>query len=138
MMPIGHVGRGAVAYVGSAHRDEGGSMSLPPENVIDIAAVLRRAAADGPIWSVNSEQLNVNLLRLPTGDGVAEHVNGEVDVVLVVFEGGGDLTVDGVAYPLRPGRTVVLPRGLRRAIRCTAGPLVYLTCHRRRAGLMPS
>jgi quercetin dioxygenase-like cupin family protein len=113
-------------------------VSLPPENAIDIAAALRQATADGPIWSVNSEQLNVNLLRLPTGDGVAAHVNGEVDVVLVVFEGSGELSVDGVAYSLAPGRVVVVPRGAMRAMRCTAGPLVYLTCHRRRAGLMPS
>jgi mannose-6-phosphate isomerase-like protein (cupin superfamily) len=112
-------------------------MGLPPENVIDIAASLRQATSDGPIWSVNSEQLNVNLLRLPTGDGVAEHVNGEVDVVLVIFEGSGDLAVDGEIYSLGPGRVLVVPRGATRAMRCTAGPLIYLTCHRR-AGLMPS
>jgi hypothetical protein len=68
-------------------------MGLPPENTIDIGAALRHAGNDGPIWSVNSEQLNVNLLRLPTGDGVAEHVNNDVDVVLIVFEGNGELTV---------------------------------------------
>jgi len=113
-------------------------MGLTPEHVIDIAAALRQAHNDGPIWSVNSEQLNVNLLRLPAGDGVAEHINNEVDVVLVVFEGDGDLTVDGATYPLGPGRVLVVPRGARRAMRCTAGPLVYLTCHRRRMGLMPS
>jgi mannose-6-phosphate isomerase-like protein (cupin superfamily) len=113
-------------------------MGLPPENIIDIAAALRQAGADGPIWSVNSEQLNVNLLRLPTGDAIAAHVNGEVDVVLVFLEGSGELTVDGVAYPLAPGRTVVVPRGAMRALCCTVGPLVYLTCHRRRGGLMPS
>jgi quercetin dioxygenase-like cupin family protein len=114
------------------------SMALPPENNIDIAASLRQATTDGPIWSVNSEQLNVNLLRLPTGDGVAAHANTELDVVLVVFEGSGELTVDGQTYPLRAGQVVVIPRGATRALRCTAGPLVYLTCHRRRAGLMPS
>ncbi len=113
-------------------------MGLPPENIIDIGAALRHAGNDGPIWSVNSEQLNVNLLRLPTGDGVAEHVNNEVDVVIVVFEGNGELIVDGTAYPLRAGRALVVPCGALRAMRCTAGPLVYLSCHRRRPGLMPS
>ena len=113
-------------------------MALPPENLIDIAAALRQASGDGPIWSVNSEQLNVNLIRLPTGDGVAEHVNTEVDVVLVIFEGSGEIAVDGASYPLGPGLALVLPRGARRAMRCIAGPLVYLTCHRRRAGLMPA
>jgi quercetin dioxygenase-like cupin family protein len=112
-------------------------MGLPLENVIDIAAVLRQAGNDGPIWSINSEQLNVNLLRLPSGDGVAEHVNNEVDVVLVIFEGSGELTVDGVGYVLHAGRALLIPRGATRALRCTVGPLVYLTCHRRRAGLMP-
>jgi mannose-6-phosphate isomerase-like protein (cupin superfamily) len=108
-------------------------MPLPPENLIDIADSLRQATSDGPIWSVNSEQLNANLLRLPAGDAIAEHVNGEVDVVLAVFEGRGELAVDGAAYPLGPGCVVVIPRGARRAVQRTAGPLVYLTCHRRRA-----
>lgn len=113
-------------------------MKLPPENIIDIAAALRQARNDGPIWSVNSEQLNVNLLRLPTGDSIAEHINNEVDVVLVIVEGRGELMVDGAAYPLRPGCAIVVPRGATRSVRCAAGPLIYLTCHRRRAGLMPS
>jgi quercetin dioxygenase-like cupin family protein len=113
-------------------------MGLPPENLIDIAASLRQATTDGPIWSLNSEQLNLNLLRLPSGDGIAPHVNSEVDVVLVTFEGHGELTVDTMVYPLHPGLAVVVPRGVTRAMRCMAGPLVYLTCHRRRAGLMPS
>jgi len=113
-------------------------MGLPPDYAIDVAAALRQAAAAGPIWSVNSEQLNVNLLRLPAGDGIAAHVNQEVDVVLVVFEGRGQVTVDGATYPLEAGRVLVVPRGAARAMRCTAGPLVYLTCHRRRAGLMPT
>jgi quercetin dioxygenase-like cupin family protein len=113
-------------------------MGLPPDHIIDIATSLRQADEDGPIWSVNSEQLNVNLVRLPTGDGIASHRNSEVDVVLVIFEGSGELLVDDVPYPLFPGRSVVVPRGATRAMRCTAGPLVYLTCHRRRPGLMPS
>lgn len=113
-------------------------MPLPPENRIDIGAALRQANNDGPIWSVNSEQLNLNLLRLPTGDAIAEHTNSELDVVLVIFEGSGELTVDGELYSLHPGLAVVVPRGATRAMRCTVGPLVYLTCHRRRAGLMPS
>ena len=113
-------------------------MNLPPENIIDVAAALRQAGADGPIWSVNSEQLNVNLLRLRAGDTIAAHANAEVDVVLVIFEGEGELTVGNTSYELSAGRAVVVPRGATRAMRCTAGPLVYLTCHRRRAGLMPT
>lgn len=112
-------------------------MGLPPENSIDIASALRQAQSDGPIWSTNSEQLNVNLLRLSTGDGIASHANQEVDVLIVVFEGSGELSVDRETHPLNPGRAVVVPRGATRALRCTAGPLVYITVHRRRGPLMP-
>lgn len=113
-------------------------MALPLENVVDVAAVLRDSSNDGPIRSVNSEQLNVNLLRLPSGDGIAEHVAHGLDVVFVIFAGRGELTVADATYGLGPGQVFVVPQGLTRALRCTDGPLVYLTCHRRRAGLMPS
>lgn len=113
-------------------------MGLPPEHTIDIAAALRAADVDGPIWSVNSEQLNVNVVRLGGGAAVVEHVNDELDVLLAVFEGEGELLVGGVAQPLSAGLAVVIPKGEMRGLRCTAGPLVYLTCHRRRAGLMPT
>lgn len=113
-------------------------MPLPPENLIDVADALRRAQADGPIWSVNSEQLNVNLVRLPAGESIAEHVNAELDVLLVVFEGLGELLVDGVVSRLAPGVAALIPAGRSRALRCAQGPLVYITCHRRRPGLLPT
>lgn len=113
-------------------------MPLPPENRVDIASALRQATADGPIWSAVSDQFNLNLLRLPTGDAILAHVNSQLDVLIVVFEGAGELLVDGDTHELSAGIAVVIPRGTRRAIRCTAGPLVYLTCHHRVPGLMPS
>lgn len=113
-------------------------MGLPPEYLIDIAVALRQASYDGPIWSVNSAQLNVNLLRLSTGAGITEHVNSELDVVLIVFEGRGELTIDDQQMLLHAGQAVVIPRGATRSLRCITGPLVYLTCHQRRSGLMPT
>lgn len=113
-------------------------MPLPPEYLIDVAEVIRRASDDGPAWSINSEQLNVNLVRLSSGATIAEHINREVDVLLVVFEGAGELVVEGETTRLAAGRAALIPVGRARALRCTSGPLVYLTCHRRRAGLMPT
>jgi quercetin dioxygenase-like cupin family protein len=112
-------------------------VGLPPEHRVDVADALRHARYDGAIWSLNSEQLNVNLMRLAAGEGIPEHVNGELDVLLVVFEGGGELRVDDERHALGPGVAVVVPRGARRAIRCLSGPLVYFTAHRQRGGLMP-
>lgn len=113
------------------------SVGLAPESLVDVAAALRDARYDGAIWSLNCEQLNVNLMRLSAGAGVPEHMNGELDVLLVVFEGAGELVVDGEACALGPGVVVVVPRGARRAIRCLRGPLAFVTCHRQRGGLMP-
>lgn len=112
-------------------------MGLPPENSVNVAEALRHATYDGAIWSLNCEQLNVNVMRLATGAGIPEHVNGELDVLLVIFEGVGELRVDGDLRVLEPGIVVGVPRGVRRAIRCLRGPLVYVTVHRQRGGLMP-
>ena len=113
-------------------------MALPPKQVVNVGEALQHARADGPFWSVNSEQLNVNLIRLSAGQGIAEHVNGELDVLLAVFEGSGELIVDGETHLLGVGSVIVVPHGARRSLRCVEGPLVYLSAHRQRGGLMPT
>lgn len=62
-------------------------MPLSPEDLVDVAGVLRHARYDGAIWSRNSEQLNINLMRLSAGARIPEHSNEELDVLLVIFEG---------------------------------------------------
>jgi len=92
----------------------------------------------GPVWSWSSDELNINLLRFDHGDGVAAHVNREVDVLGVVVAGEGVLIMDGVSYPLRPGMAFCIPKGVERALHSAGGPFSYLSCHRRRpTGLMP-
>jgi quercetin dioxygenase-like cupin family protein len=100
--------------------------------------LLLDAAHDGPIWSLNSEQLNINLLRFRSGEGVPPHVNDEVDVLFIIVEGEAALTLGDAEHAIRAGEAALIPRGTRRAIRCTSGTLAYLSCHRRRGGLMPS
>jgi quercetin dioxygenase-like cupin family protein len=113
-------------------------MPFTPEHRVDIAEALRHAGHDGAIWSFNAEQLNVNLMRLSSGAGIPAHINTELDVLIVVFEGSGELQVDATTELLGPGIALVIPRGARRAIRCLHGPLAYLTAHRQRGGLMPN
>ena len=109
--------------------------------VMDLA---RRAAdaaasdASGPVWSLSSADLNLNLLRFGAGDGVEAHVNAEVDVIGVVVTGSGVLVLDDREEPLRPGMLFFIPKGTRRALRAVDGDLVYLSGHQRRAGLMPT
>ena len=106
--------------------------------IIDPRALLMAATHDGPIWSLSSEQLNINLLRFGTGKGIPPHINDEVDVLIVIVEGEGALTLGDEERPIRTGEAALIPRGARRAIMCTFGTLAYLSCHRRRGGLMPS
>ena len=122
-------------------------MSQPAPQIHDLAALVAASTsasagtatgAIGPIWSLASADLNLNLLRFTAGDGVPEHVNAEVDVVGLVIAGTGVVEIDGRAEAVRSGCLFFMPKGARRAIRATSDDFAYLTCHRRRAGLMPA
>ena len=104
---------------------------------VDLAALVRSATAPGAIWTRQSEDLNVNLLVFASGEGVAEHVNAEVDVLLVGIAGAGAVTIDGTRQILSPGHAIVVPKGTNRGIQSTTESFAYLTCHRRRGGLWP-
>ena len=82
-------------------------------------------------------ELNLNVVRFAAGDGVPEHTNDEVDVIGVVLSGEGLVTIDGREERVGAGSLFYMPKGARRAIRAVEGELAYLTCHRRRMGLMP-
>jgi hypothetical protein len=60
-------------------------------DVVDLLGMARGNAAFSPIWTHQSDDLNVNLLVFERGDGVAEHVNAEVDVLLVGVAGQGEI-----------------------------------------------
>jgi quercetin dioxygenase-like cupin family protein len=106
--------------------------------VLDLAAVARSDTARGPAATLRSDDLDVNLLAFAAGEGVAEHANAEVDVLLVGIAGEGIVTVDGRTYSLRAGQAVLVPKGTRRGTLATADRFSYLTCHRRRGGLQPT
>jgi quercetin dioxygenase-like cupin family protein len=105
--------------------------------IADLLEIASSAAGRGPVWTHSSEDLNVNLLRFGDGEGVPEHVNAEVDVLLVGIDGEGTVLVDGEVRRLRSGQACIIPKGARRAIWPAGGPFVYLSCHRRRGGLWP-
>lgn len=92
-------------------------------------------AGRGAVAGIASDDLNANVVAWPAGDGVGEHVNAAVDVLIVVTAGALTLTVDGAAHALVTGDAMLVPKGARRAIAAGPGGVRYLTCHRARPPL---
>lgn len=109
--------------------------SLADSVTVDLAALARVASAPGVAWAHRSEDLNANLAVFTRGNGVAAHVNNEVDVLVVVVAGDGILEIDGLHRPLRAGQAVLIAKGAARSLRAVSETFAYLTCHRRREGL---
>jgi quercetin dioxygenase-like cupin family protein len=90
----------------------------------------------GVIWTLDtSSELNANLVRFGTGQGVEEHVNDEVEVIVLGVSGEGTVTVDQQEHALSTGMLVFIPKGARRATVSTSEDFAYLTVHRRRGPL---
>ena len=89
----------------------------------------------GALWGIASADLNATLLAWPPGHEVAAHTNSEVDVLLIVLEGGGVAKVDQQEHALVPGIALGVEKGSSRVIRAGADGLRYLSVHRRRGPL---
>ena len=90
----------------------------------------------GVVWSLQeSDDLNVNLVQFTEGEGVGEHVNDEVDVLLVGVSGSGEVRINGGLHRLSGGTLILLPKGARRSTHGISADFAYLTIHRRRGPL---
>jgi quercetin dioxygenase-like cupin family protein len=99
--------------------------------VVDLSPFLH-AEGDGVQSLAEPGDLNVNLVRLESNRNMSEHVNDEVDVLIVVLEGSGRLVVDGGGVRLTTAVVAQIPKGSTRSIQADASGLAYLTVHRRR------
>ena len=93
------------------------------------------AGSGGPVWGAASADLNATLLEWPAGQGPAEHVNEERDVLYVVLFGSVTLRVDGDPRELGVGEATIVEKGSRRALVAGCDGARYLTAHVRRGGL---
>ena len=105
---------------------------------INLQDLAQRHGGMTALWAQQSADLHINLLTFAPGTGVAEHVNAELDVLLVGVAGAGQVVIDGATHALRPGTAILIPKHARRTIRSTEGAFSYLSCHRRRAMLWPA
>jgi quercetin dioxygenase-like cupin family protein len=91
----------------------------------------------GPVFSLESADLDCNFLRFDRGEGVPLHINAQVDVAGVVLVGEGFLQVDGQQQLLTEGDVFYVPKGAARKLRSAGGPFAYLSFHARRPCLAP-
>ncbi len=107
------------------------------EGLYEILAAAGECA--GVLWTLEGgRDLNANLVHFPSGIGVGEHVNDQVDVLLVGISGTGTLSVDGDERPLASGTVMLVPKGVRRSILSASDDFAYLTIHKRRGPLQIS
>jgi quercetin dioxygenase-like cupin family protein len=98
----------------------------------DLGATDTRGRA-GVVWSLpHGGDLDANLVHLDPGGVIGSHVNDDVDVVISVIAGAGELVVDGATHVLRGDVLAMIPKGGRRQVRADAKGLTYLSIHRRR------
>ncbi|MDA3656237.1 DUF2249 domain-containing protein [Mycobacterium xenopi] len=87
------------------------------------------------VWKleVHDRDLDSNIIALPPGGGIDTHSGADVDVLIHVLSGSGELTTERGTIDLAPGALLWLPRRSRRQF--SAGPegLRYLTVHQKRA-----
>ncbi len=103
--------------------------------VTDLGGV-PTSGRDGVVWSLpHGGDLDANLVRLGPDAAIGEHCNDEVDVLIYVQSGSGELTRDDAVLPLSGEDLALIPRGSRRAIRAGNRGITYLSIHRRRNGL---
>jgi quercetin dioxygenase-like cupin family protein len=74
-------------------------------------------------------------LAWPSGHEVAEHVNAELDVLVIVLDGHGAVVIDGETHALAAGSAILIPCGTRRRITAGETGVRYLSVHRRRGPL---
>jgi uncharacterized protein (DUF2249 family) len=116
------------------------STALPRILVDARAATTGGDARDaaGAVWKLQMRQrdLDSSIICLPPGTSIDAHAGPDLDVLLIVLDGAGQLTTELGELELRPRALVWLPRRSRRQF--TAGPdgLSYVTVHRRRQSLV--
>ena len=99
--------------------------STPLPRILASTATLARGTGDpdasGAVWTlqVSDRDLDANVIALPPGGVIASHAGPDVDVLLHVIAGSGELATETGAMELEAGALVWLPRRSRRQF--TAG-----------------
>lgn len=91
----------------------------------------------GVIWKLQMRErdLDSNVISLAPHGGIGAHAGPDVDVLICVLAGSGELITELDTLTLRAGSLVWLPRRSRREFAAGPDGLRYLTVHQRRQAL---
>lgn len=94
--------------------------------------------ARGVLWKLTMRErdLDSNIVSLPPGGGIEAYDGPDLDVLIHVLAGDGQLTSEAGAVDVQPGAVLWLPRRSRRQFDAGAHGLRYLTVHQRRQALV--
>ena len=109
-----------------------------PRIVADTTEIVATAGtATGSVWQLapGARDLDSNIIVLPPHDEIGQHVGPDLDVLILVLQGSGELETELDTISLESGSLVWLPRKSQR--RFIAGPdgLQYFTVHQRKPAL---
>jgi quercetin dioxygenase-like cupin family protein len=93
--------------------------------------------AIGVLWRLGEpgRQLDANLVHLAPRQHIDVHAEPDLDVLLVVMDGTGDLHAEDLSMRLTAGLVAWLPRGSGRSLTAGSQGLAYFSVHRRRPGM---
>lgn len=93
--------------------------------------------AGGAVWRLEpaARQLDANVVRLRPDGQIEAHHGPDLDVLLHVLTGSGQIVTAADLIPVEAGAIVWLPRRSQRAILAGPDGLTYFSVHPRRPGL---
>jgi uncharacterized protein (DUF2249 family)/quercetin dioxygenase-like cupin family protein len=109
-----------------------------PRLLADTAALgAPDAAGAGVAWKLQMRErdLDSNVITLAPGAAIGAHHGPDLDVLIHVLSGSGQLVTELNAIEVRPGSLVWLPRRSLREFAAGRDGLTYLTVHQRRQAL---
>lgn len=111
-----------------------------PRVLADTTSLLDAGAAadlEGAVWRIDvaQRQLDANVIRLGPDGCIDAHVGPDLDVLVHVLHGSGEIITATGPVAVTAGALVWLPRRSQRAIVAGAQGLTYLSVHPRRPGL---
>ncbi|WP_051792817.1 DUF2249 domain-containing protein [Amycolatopsis jejuensis] len=94
--------------------------------------------ATGAVWKLEARErdLDSNIVALPPNGTIDTHAGPDLDVLVHVLAGNGNLVTERSTIDLTPGVLLWLPRRSQRAFLAGDSGLRYLTVHQRRQALV--